>query len=138
MDKQEIVAILKDDLKNDWLFKKADEVRQKNVGNAIHLRALIEFSNICKRHCKYCGIRAGNTTTKRYRLSEEEILFLAKKAVDLGYKTIVLQSGEDDDYYADKLCDIIRGIKAPCSVAVTLPPDNRHCSKLFHCCAYVY
>ena len=119
MDKQEIVAILKDDLKNDWLFKKADEVRQKNVGNAIHLRALIEFSNICKRHCKYCGIRAGNTTTKRYRLSEEEILFLAKKAVDLGYKTIVLQSGEDDDYYADKLCDIIRGIKA-FDVAVTL------------------
>lgn len=119
MNKQEIIAFLRDNSQNDWLFKEADRVRRERVGDAIHLRALIEFSNICKRHCKYCGIRAGNTTTERYRLEKEAILALAKKAVDLGYRTIVLQSGEDDNYYSDKLCDIIREIKA-FDVAVTL------------------
>ena len=119
MNKQEIIAFLRDDSQSDWLFKEADRVRRKVVGDAIHLRALIEFSNICKRHCKYCGIRAGNTATKRYRLEKEAILALAKKAVDLGYRTIVLQSGEDDNYYSDKLCDVIREIKA-FDVAVTL------------------
>ncbi|MFQ6723246.1 MAG: [FeFe] hydrogenase H-cluster radical SAM maturase HydE [Opitutales bacterium] len=119
MNKQEIIAFLRDNSQNNWLFKEADRVRRERVGDAIHLRALIEFSNICKRHCKYCGIRAGNTTTERYRLEKEAILALAKKAVDLGYRTIVLQSGEDDNYYSDKLCDIIREIKA-FDVAVTL------------------
>ena len=119
MNKQEIIAFLQNDTQNDWLFKEADRVRREKVGDAIHLRALIEFSNICKRHCKYCGIRAGNATTERYRLEKEAIGALAKKAVDLGYRTIVLQSGEDDNYYSDKLCDIIRTIKA-FDVAVTL------------------
>ena len=119
MNKQEIIAFLQEDSQKDWLFKEADRVRRERVGDAIHLRALIEFSNICKRHCKYCGIRAGNTATERYRLEKEDIIVLAKKAVDLGYRTIVLQSGEDDNYYSDKLCDIIREIKA-FDVAVTL------------------
>ncbi len=120
MNKKEIIAFLQDDFQNDWLFKEADRVRYENVGNAIHLRALIEFSNICKRHCKYCGIRAENIAAERYRLEKETILILAKKAVDLGYRTIVLQSGEDDSYYSDKLCDIIREIKALFDVAITL------------------
>ena len=119
MNKQEIITFLQDDSQNSWLFKEADRVRRERVGDTIHLRALIEFSNICKRHCKYCGIRAGNTATERYRLEKEDIIVLAKKAVDLGYRTIVLQSGEDDNYYSDKLCDIIREIKA-LDVAVTL------------------
>lgn len=119
MTKQEIVAILRDESKNDWLFKEADRIRHKNVGDEIHLRALIEFSNICKRQCKYCGLRASNKAIERYRLSQEEILSAAKRAVGLGYRTIVLQSGEEDNYYSDKLCDIIRAIKA-LDVALTL------------------
>lgn len=119
MTKQEIVAILRDESKNDWLFKEADKIRHKNVGDEIHLRALIEFSNICKRQCKYCGLRASNKAIARYRLSQEEILSAAKRAVGLGYRTIVLQSGEEDNYYSDKLCDIIRAIKA-LDVALTL------------------
>jgi biotin synthase-like enzyme len=87
MNKQEIIAFLQEDSQKDWLFKEADRVRRERVGDAIHLRALIEFSNICKRHCKYCGIRAGNTATERYRLEKEDIIVLAKKAVDLGYRT---------------------------------------------------
>lgn len=119
MNKQEIIDILSDNTKNDWLFKEADRVRRENVGDEIHLRALIEFSNICKRQCFYCGLRSPNKNVERYRLSKEDILFSAKKAVDLGYKTIVLQSGEDDNYYSDKLCDIIRSIKE-LDVALTL------------------
>lgn len=111
MNKQEIIDILQDETKNDWLFKEADKIRHENVGDEIHLRALIEFSNICKRQCKYCGLRSPNKEVERYRLSKEEILLSAKKAVDLGYRTIVLQSGEDDNYYSDKMCDIIQSIK---------------------------
>ena len=119
MNKQEIIDILSDESKNDWLFKEADRIRHENVGDEIHLRALIEFSNICKRQCLYCGLRSPNKEVERYRLSKEEILLSAKKAVDLGYRTVVLQSGEDDNYYSDKMCDIIRSIKK-FDVAVTL------------------
>ena len=119
MNKQEIIDILYDDSKSDWLFKEADRIRRENVGDEIHLRALIEFSNICKRQCLYCGLRSPNKEVERYRLSKDEILASAKKAVDLGYRTIVLQSGEDDNYYSDKMCDIIRSIKE-LDVAVTL------------------
>ena len=119
MNKQEIIDILQDETKNDWLFEEADRVRRENVGDEIHLRALIEFSNICKRQCYYCGLRSPNKEVERYRLSKEEILILAKKAVNLGYRTIVLQSGEDDNYYSDKLCDIIKSIKE-LDVALTL------------------
>lgn len=119
MKKQEIIDILSDNTKNNWLFKEADKVRYENIGKEIYLRALIEFSNICKRQCKYCGLRSPNKKIERYRLSKDEILFVAKKAVDLGFKTIVLQSGEDDNYYSDKLCDIIHSIKK-LDVALTL------------------
>ena len=119
MDKQAIIDILSDDNKNDWLFREADKVRHENVGDEIHLRGLIEFSNICKRQCKYCGLRSPNQIVERYRLSVEEVLQTAKNAVDMGYKTIVLQSGEDDYYDTDKMCEIIHEIKK-LNVALTL------------------
>ncbi|MBQ2984281.1 MAG: [Candidatus Gastranaerophilales bacterium] len=119
MNKQEITDILSDNSKNDWLFKKADETRRKYVGDEVHLRALIEFSNICKRQCLYCGLRSPNKEIERYRLSKDEILDSVKKAIKLGYQTIVLQSGEDDNYYQDKMCDIIKEIKKH-DVALTL------------------
>ena len=72
MNRQEIIDILSDKSKNDWLFKEADRVRRENVGDEIHLRALIEFSNICKRQCFYCGLRSPNKEIERYRLSKEE------------------------------------------------------------------
>lgn len=111
MNKQEIIEILSDDTKNDWLFRQADKVRHENVGDEVHLRGLIEFSNICKRQCKYCGLRSSNKEVERYRISKDEILMYAKKAVNMGYRTIVLQSGEDDYYDTDKMCEIIREIK---------------------------
>ena len=124
MNKQEIIEILSDNTKNDWLFKEADKVRHANVGDEIHLRALIEFSNICKRQCQYCGLRSPNKEVERYRLSKEEILSSVQSAVNLGYKTIVLQSGEDDNYYSDKMCDIIKEIKKY-DVALTLSTGEK-------------
>lgn len=119
MNKQEIIDILYDNSKNDWLFKKADRVRRNNVGDEVHLRGLIEFSNICKRQCKYCGLQSGNKEIERYRILKDEILFYVQNAVNMGYRTIVLQSGEDEYYDADKMVEIISEIKK-FDVALTL------------------
>ena len=119
MNKQELIDILSDNTKNDWLFKEADRVRHENVGDEVHLRGLIEFSNICKRQCKYCGLRSPNKDVERYRILKDELLLYAKNAVNLGYKTLVLQSGEDDYYDTDKMVEIIREIKK-FDVALTL------------------
>ena len=101
--KQELIDILRDDSQNYSLFSLADKVRKENVGDEVHLRALIEFSSTCKRTCKYCGLRAPNHKAKRYNLSPDEIFELAQNAVRLGYKTVVLQSGENDYYTKDMM-----------------------------------
>ena len=111
LKKNEMVSILRNNSINEALFKAADETRGKFVGDEIHLRGLIEFSNICKRGCKYCGLQSLNKEIERYRISEEEIVQYAKNAAEMGYKTVVLQSGEDDFYSVDKMCKIISEIK---------------------------
>ena len=83
------------------------------------MRGLIEFSNICKRQCKYCGLRCEDKFIDRYRISKENIISYAEHAVNMGYKTIVLQSGEDEYYNTDLMCEIIEGIKK-LGVALTL------------------
>lgn len=119
LSKQEIIDILSDDSRNEWLFKVADEVRRKNVGDDVHLRGLIEFSNVCKCNCKYCGLRCENKNVERYRILKDEILIYVQNAINLGYKTIVLQSGEDNFYDVEKMCEIICAIKKY-DVALTL------------------
>ena len=122
--KKEIIEILNDDSCNDWLFAEADRIRKQYVGDDVHLRGLIEFSNICKCSCKYCGLRFQNKNVERYRLSKDEIITLAKNAVDSGYKTIVLQSGEDSYYSTNLMCEIIKDIKAT-DTALTLSIGER-------------
>ena len=117
--RKELIDILKDDSRNDWLFTLADAVRHEFVGDEVHLRGLIEFSNICKRTCKYCGLRCENKNLQRYRLKEDEIILYAQNAAELGYKTVVLQSGEDEFYSAKKLAQIVEEIKK-LDIAVTL------------------
>ncbi|MCI1945454.1 [FeFe] hydrogenase H-cluster radical SAM maturase HydE [Clostridium luticellarii] len=119
LSKSEIVSLFKDNDCTEELFKAADRVRKKYVGDDVHLRGLIEFSNICKRNCMYCGLRRDNKNIKRYRIQPDEIIRLAEKAVGYGYKTIVMQSGEDDYYTVDKLRYIISNIKKM-DVALTL------------------
>lgn len=111
LTKLEIISLLKDDNYNEQLFKAADNVRKKFVGDEIHLRGLIEFSNFCKNNCCYCGLRRDNQNVTRYRMDKETILQLAKHAANMGLKTIVLQSGEDVYFTTEKLCEIIQGIK---------------------------
>lgn len=109
LSKDEILSLLNSD--GEELYKYADRVREENVGDGVHLRGLIEFSNICKCGCKYCGLRSPNTKIERYRLEPDEIIKYAKQGTELGYKTIVLQSGEDSFYDTEKLCYIISEIK---------------------------
>ncbi|MBQ8750127.1 MAG: [Alphaproteobacteria bacterium] len=106
------------------LYLKADEVRKQNLGDEVHLRALVEFSNICRNNCMYCGLRKDNKHITRYRLTKEEIIETAKNAVDLGFKTIVLQSGEDMYFDEKVMCEIISAIKKY-DVALTLSIGER-------------
>lgn len=117
LTKQEIINYLSTDDKE--LFTKADAIRKQYVGDGVHLRGLIEFSNICKRTCFYCGLRNENHNLTRYRLSEDEIIEFAKHGAELGLKTVVLQSGEDSYFSIDKLCKIVKAIKK-FDVAITL------------------
>lgn len=117
--KKELIEILQDDSINDEIFSLADQIRKEYVGDEVHLRGLIEFSNICKCHCEYCGLRCENKSLDRYRISPKDIIQYAQKAVEMGYKTIVLQSGEDSFYTKDIMCKIIQEIKK-LDVALTL------------------
>ncbi len=117
LDKDELIILLNSDGKA--LCESANKIRQKYIGDEVHLRGLIEFSNICKCSCKYCGLRSPNQKADRYRLEPDEIIEYAKKGVSLGYKTVVLQSGEDTYFSVDKMCYIISEIKKN-DIAVTL------------------
>ncbi|HCC47071.1 MAG TPA: [FeFe] hydrogenase H-cluster radical SAM maturase HydE [Elusimicrobia bacterium] len=120
MNREEIIAALSPDKDPAELFALADKVRRENVGDAVHLRGLIEFSNHCRRRCYYCGIRAGNARVRRYRLSPEQILDCARTAVRLNYKTIVMQSGEDPHYDPKALASILEAVKTETGLAITL------------------
>lgn len=120
LTRSELTELLKDDSCAEELFAAADEVRRKYVGDEIHLRALIEFSNICRNNCCYCGLRRDNKNIERYRIDEDTIFKLAEHAArNMGLKTIVLQSGEDMFFTTEVLCRIIRRIKT-LNVALTL------------------
>lgn len=121
LNSEEIIRLLvsKDELTNNELYSLADKIRTRSVGNEIYLRALIEFSNICQRNCLYCGLRLNNKKLKRYSLSEDEILNCVENATNLGFKTIVLQSGESLTYSQKRLVNLIKEIKKY-DVALTL------------------
>ena len=101
------------------MFSAADRVRQKYVGDEVYLRALIEFSSYCKNNCCYCGLRKDNTRARRYRLTPAQILATARMAAETGYKTVVLQSGEDLWFTPPVMAGIIQEIKK-WGLAVTL------------------
>lgn len=124
LTREEIIRLLQDETNQKNLFKKADDIRRQYVGDEVHLRGLIEFSNICRNNCMYCGIRKGNISAKRYHMEPEELIETARKAADIGFKTIVMQSGEDMYYTQKRMCEIIEAIKK-FDVAVTLSIGER-------------
>ena len=103
--------------------EKAREAMKKHYGNKIFIRGLIEISNYCKNDCYYCGIRKSNKSCQRYRLTEEDILSCCEQGYALGFRTFVLQGGEDAYYSDEVLCDIIGEIKRlypDCAVTLSL------------------
>lgn len=96
---------------SEYLFEKARAVRKQFYGTDVYIRGLIEFSNYCKNDCLYCGIRKSNVNAQRYRLTKDAILSCCEEGYALGFRTFVLQSGEDLYYTDSRLVDIIRDIK---------------------------
>ncbi len=113
---EDVLKALK--MPEEELFRLARKVRNRYAGRKVYLRAIIEFSNVCVNNCKYCGIRR-DAKIERYAMSCEEIVKAAQYAEDLGYGTVVLQSGQNS-LYDDKLCDVIKEIKETTKLAVTL------------------
>jgi biotin synthase len=102
------------------LWRLADQTRQQYVGGQVHLRGLVELSNHCVRLCGYCGLRAGNRSLVRYRMSDDEVMGCVGEAVKFGYGTVVLQSGEDPELTCERIADLVKRIKSETPLAVTL------------------
>ncbi|KUP24162.1 [FeFe] hydrogenase H-cluster radical SAM maturase HydE [Paenibacillus sp. DMB5] len=117
------------------LYSRASEVRKQHYGVSVYSRGLIEFSSYCRRDCLYCGLRRSNSRAERYRLTEEEILDCAAEGYELGYRSFVLQSGEDIIYTEQVLTSIIREMKLRFpDAAITLSVGER--SEAFYCALY--
>ena len=119
LSEKEILILLESESLFDEITTAADSTRKTNVGNEIHLRGLIEFSNICSNNCLYCGLRYENKQVERYNATPDEIIQLAKKAKSLGLNTVVLQAGENNCYTLSAMQNIISKIKE-LDVAITL------------------
>ena len=121
------------DLIFNYTKEKANKIQQENFSNKIFVRALIEISNYCKNACFYCGINCKNQNIQRYRLSEQQILECCKTAYNLGFRTFVLQGGEDDFFTDEKLCKIIKSIKEKfpdCAITLSLGEKSKESYEL--------
>lgn len=128
LNDEELRKLIDSDAYDDDLRRAADAVRREHYGDKVFLRGLIEFSNCCNKNCLYCGLRASNRTADRYRLSKEEILDCCEEGYTLGYRTFVLQSGEDPYYTDDMICDITAAIKArfpDCAVTLSIGEKSK-------------
>ncbi|MCL6520534.1 MAG: [FeFe] hydrogenase H-cluster radical SAM maturase HydE [Armatimonadetes bacterium] len=122
LSREEIISLLSLDEKESIarLLAVADQVRKEECGDDVHIRGLIEFSNICIRNCLYCGLRRENNKVRRYRMSIDEVVEAAVKVGKYGVGTVVLQSGEDPWFTAERMAEIIQKIKSKVVCAVTL------------------
>lgn len=125
LSKEEFVRLLaiseKDDI--DYLTERAKCVRDDIYGKRVFIRGLIEISNYCKNDCYYCGIRRSNKNAQRYRLSKEQILSCCENGYELGFRTFVMQGGEDAFFKDEVVCDIVSNIKErypDCAVTLSL------------------
>lgn len=95
----------------EYLFEQARQVREEYYGKDVYIRGLIEFTNYCKNDCLYCGIRKSNRNAERYRLRKEDILACCKRGYELGFRTFVLQGGEDGHFSDEKMVELVCAIK---------------------------
>ncbi|HYF83750.1 MAG TPA: [FeFe] hydrogenase H-cluster radical SAM maturase HydE [Clostridia bacterium] len=120
---------------SEYLFEKSRKMANKYFGNRIYTRGLIEFTNYCKNNCFYCGIRAENRKVERYRLSKDEILNCCREGYALGFRTFVLQGGEDSFYSDSEMVDIISEIKGnypDCALTLSIGEKSAESYKAFY------
>ncbi len=126
--REQLIYLLKHitDAEREVLREAAQQTAQAVFGNKIYIRGLVEISSICKRDCRYCGLRRSNPNAVRYRLAPEQILSCCEKGYALGFRTFVLQGGEDGFFTDEIVCGIVREIKRRCpDCAVTLSLGER-------------
>lgn len=119
---------------SEYLFPLARQEQQKYYGIDIYVRGLIEFTNYCRNDCLYCGIRKSNKNVHRYRLTEEEILTCCREGYDLGFRTFVLQGGEDGWFTDDKMITLIRTIRQrypDCALTLSVGEKSRETYQTF-------
>ena len=129
LNKDEALQLIKQGAQHkNLLFALAQQTAQKSFGRQIFVRGLIEFTNYCKNDCYYCGIRRSNKNAARYRLMQEEILECCRAGYGLGFRTFVLQGGEDYFYSDEDIAAIVRAIKAQhpdCAVTLSIGERSR-------------
>lgn len=117
-----------------FMREEAVKVCQKTYGNQVFIRGLIEFTNFCKNDCYYCGIRRSNSQADRYRLTKEQMLDCCASGYELGFRTFVLQGGEDGCFTDDKICDLVSAIKEKypdCAVTLSIGEKSRESYKRY-------
>lgn len=120
---------------SEYLFEKAREVQQAVYGKKVFIRGLIEFTNFCRNDCYYCGIRKSNKNAARYRLTREEILQCCSMGYELGFRTFVLQGGEDGYFSKEKVLELIRAIKErypDCALTLSIGEWDRRSYEEFY------
>lgn len=130
----ELLLTTEDGALKEYLAAKARETAQRIYGNQVYIRGLIEFTNYCRNDCYYCGIRRSNGCAERYRLSKEEILSCCKNGYELGFRTFVLQGGEDGFYTDGRICEIVSEIKnryPDCAVTLSIGERERESYEAF-------
>lgn len=116
------------------LFSAADRVRREVYGDEVYIRGLIEFSNYCKNNCYYCGIRRDNKSAVRYRLDKEEILDCCREGYRLGFRTFVLQGGEDPFFSDMRICEIVSAIREEfpdCAITLSIGEKTKESYRAF-------
>ena len=120
---EELLKLLSTNEYDSELHTLADEVRREIYGEDVYIRGLIEISNYCKNDCYYCGIRRGNKSTVRYRLTKDDILACCEEGYKLGFRTFVMQGGEDSYYTDDVMCGIVSAVRerySDCAITLSL------------------
>lgn len=135
LEDRELLCLLEEQNPEVWEFLrgKAQEQCREVYGNRVFIRGLIEFTNFCKNDCYYCGIRKSNRQVQRYRLTEEQILRCCQAGYKLGFRTFVLQGGEDLWFTDERLCGLVRAIKErwpDCAVTLSVGERSRESYRL--------
>ena len=128
LEEYEYLVANRDEEAREKLRELAVAERKKHYGNSVYIRGLIEISNICKNDCLYCGIRRSNRDCERYRLTKEQILSCCDEGYELGFRTFVMQGGEDAYFSDERLCDIVRSIKQKypeCAITLSMGERSR-------------